>query len=377
MNVEVLVPLIATIAYIPLFVILLSSRPWDRKQKFFLLFLITAVFWSLSTFLSRSDLLVHNKLFEVKIVICVVFWMLIQFHYFVCSFYRSERIKIPWAYIFPIATIALAALGYIPLSVEVTASSISVDYGPWIIAIVLPFLFTVGARDIYSLLRRRKISPDTAERNQIVYLLVSIAILAIFLASSLVRRADEYAVPHVGNLVVACVLTYAVVTHRLVDIRVVFRRVLIYVVLYGGSIGMVVLFFWLAHRFGGFELNFASLAVAIGLGIPATLYCVHKVRDLWQKKVEEAFIGARYSYRRQLSQFISKIHDVPTLEQLGSEFISLLAQSLDCRRACLLLPEAGDGGFSAQFSYPTAEDNPMRGLKLKQDSWNSQADGYR
>jgi diguanylate cyclase (GGDEF)-like protein/putative nucleotidyltransferase with HDIG domain len=368
MNVEALVPLIAAIAYIPLFVILLSSRPWDRKQKFFFLFLITALFWSLSTFLSRSDLLIHNKLLEVRIVICVVFWMLIQFHYFVYSFYRSERIKIALAYIFPIATIALAALGYIPQSVEVTASSISVDYGPWIIAIVLPFLFTVAAKDVYSLLQRRKISPDTAERNQIVYLFVAIAILAIFLASSLIRRADEYAVPHVGNLVVACVLTYAVVTHRLVDIRVVFRRALIYAVLYGGGVGMVVLLFWLAHRFIGFELNSASLALTIGLGIPAILYCVHKVRDLWQRKVEEAFIGARYSHRRQLSQFITKIHDIPSLEQLGSEFISLIAQSFDSRRACLLLPQAEDEGFSTRFTYPPVEDNPMGELKLGTDS---------
>jgi len=368
MNVNVLIPLIATIAYIPLFVILLSSRPWKRKQKFFLLFLIAAVFWSLSTFLSRSDLLIHNKLLEVQIVICVVFWMLVQLHYFISSFYRSERIKIPLAYIFPIAAIVLAALGYIPRGIEVTASSISVDYGPWIIAIVIPFLFTVGAKDVYSLLRKHKISPDTAERNQIVYLLFAIAILAIFLASSLVRRADEYAIPHVGNFITACIFSYAVVTHHLLDIRVVFRRALIYVVLYGAGLAIVVLFFRLAHRFVGFELNFASLAVTIGLGIPAILYCVHKVRDLWQKKVEEAFIGARYSYRRQLSQFISKIHDVPTLEQLGSEFISLLAQSLDCWRACLLLPQAGNEGFSAQFIYPPVEDNPMGELKLRPDS---------
>ena len=368
MNVSVLVPLIATIAYIPLFVILLSSRQWNGKQKFFLLFLITAVFWSLSTFLSRSDLLIHNKPLEVKIVICAVFWMLIQFHYFVYSFYRSERIKIPLAYIFPIATIVLAALGYIPQSVEVTASSISIDYGPWIIAIILPFLFTVGAKDIYSLLRRRKISTDTAERNKIVYLLVAIVILAIFLASSLVRRADEYAVPHIGNLVVACVLTYAVVTHRLVDIRVVFRQAVVNVVLYGGGLGIVLLLFRLAHRLFGFELNLASLAVAIGLGIPAILFFSHKVRDLWQKKVEEAFIGARYSYRRQLSEFITGIDDISTLQELGSEFISLLAQSIDCRRACLLLPQAENGGFNARFIYPPVEDNPMGELKLRQDS---------
>jgi len=368
MNVNVLIPLIATIAYIPLFVILLSNRPWDRKQGLFFLFLIPTMLWSLSGFFFRSDFLMPYKRLLSETSICLVIWMLVQLHYFISSFYKSERIKRPLVYIFLVSTITLAALDYIPQNVEVTASGINVDYGPWIIAIGLLFLFTVGANDVYSLLRKHKISPDPAERNQIVYLLASIAILAVFIFSSFGPRGGEFPVSHIGNFIIACVLTYAVVTHRLVDIRVVFRRVLIYVVLYGGSIGIVLLFFGLAHRLVGFELNSASLALAIGLGIPAVLYCVHKVRHIWQKKVEEAFIGARYFYRRQLSQFISKIHDVPTLGELGSEFISLLAQSLDCRRACLLLPQAGNGGFSAQFSYPPVEDNPMGELKLRPDS---------
>ncbi|HUX48934.1 MAG TPA: hypothetical protein VMV76_07260, partial [Dehalococcoidia bacterium] len=148
MNVNVLIPLIATIAYIPLFVILISNRPWQRRHKLFLLFLIPAVFWSFSTFLSMSDLLIHNKLLEVKIVLCIAILLLIQFHYFVRSFYRFERIRIPLAYIFLVATIVLAALGYIPQDVEITASGINVDYGPWLIAIGLLFLSTVGARDI-------------------------------------------------------------------------------------------------------------------------------------------------------------------------------------------------------------------------------------
>ena len=368
MNVNVLIPLIATIAYIPLFVILLSNRPWQRRHKLFLLFLIPAVLWSFSTFLSMSDLLIHNKPLEVKIVLCIAILMLVQFHYFVCSFYQFARTKIPLAYLFLVATIVLAALGYIPQDVEITASGINVEYGPWLIAIGLLFLSTVGARDIYSLIQKYKLSPNPSERNQIVYLFAGIAICTVFILSAIGPRGGEFPVSHIGNLMIACVLTYAVVTYRLLDIRVVFRQAFIYVVLYGSSVGIVLLLFNLAHRFVGFELNFASLAITIGLGIPAILFLVHKVRDLWQRKVEEAFIGARYSYRRQLSDFIARIHDVLTLEQLGSEFISLLTQSLDCRRACLLLPEAGNGGFSAQFIYPPVEDNPMRELKLRQDS---------
>ena len=369
MNVQVIIPLIATIAYIPLVVILLSNRPWQRRHRLFLLFLIPTILWSLSIVLFRGDFLMPYKLLLSKIGICFVIWMLVQLHYFIYSFYQSERIKIPLAYIFLVSTIALVLSGYIPRGIEVTASGINVDYGPWIIAIGLLFLSIVGVKDMYSLIQRYRLSPNPEERNQAVYLVAAIAILTVSILSSISPRGGEFPVSHIGNLVIAGVLTYAVVTHRLVDIGVVFRRALIYVVLYGGSVGMVVLFFWLAYRFVGFELNFASLAVTIGLGIAATLFFVHKVRDFWQKKVEEAFIGARYSYRRQLSQFISKIHDVPTLEQLGSEFISLLAQSLDCRRACLLLPQAGnEGGFSAQFYYPPVEDNPIGELKLRPDS---------
>jgi diguanylate cyclase (GGDEF)-like protein/putative nucleotidyltransferase with HDIG domain len=368
MNVQVLIPLIATIAYIPLFVILLSNRPWNRKQRFFFLFLIPAILWSSIGFLGYSNLFAGDKSFAVKFGICTVIWMLVQLHCFVSSFYGSRRIKIPWAYVFLVSTIVLVLLGYIPRSIEVTASGITVDYGPWLIAVGLLFLSIVGVKDIYSLTQKYRLSPNPEERNQIVYLLVAIGVLAVFSLSSFAPRGGEFPVSHIGNLVVACVLTYAVVTHRLVDMRVVFRQALIYIVLYGGSVGIVVLFFGLAYRYVGFELNFTTLALAIGLGIPLILFFAHKVHDLWQRKVEEAFIGARYAYRRQLSQFITRIHDVPTLEQLGSEFISLLAQSVDCRRACLLLPEAGNEGFSARFTYPPAEDNPMGELTLRPDS---------
>jgi diguanylate cyclase (GGDEF)-like protein len=368
MNVNVLVPLFATVAYAPLFVILLSNQPWQRRHVYFLLFLIPTMLWSLSITLFRSDFLLAEKFLLSKIGICLFMWMLVQLHYFISSFYRSEHPKVPWVYVFPLATIALAAAGYIPHSVEVASSGISVDYGPWITALAFLFLLTVGVRDTVSLVRRRKISPDPEEVNQIAYLLVAIAVLTVFISVTVTPWGEKFPVSHLGNLVVACVLTYAVVTHRLLDVRVIIRQAAIYVVLYGGGIAIVVLFFWLAQRFVGFKPDTASLAVAIGLGIPFVLFVVHKVRALWQRKVEQAFIGARYSYRRHLSGFIDKIYDVPTLDELGKEFTSLLAKSLDCRRACLLVPEAENEWFSARFFHPPVEDNPMKDLKLKWDS---------
>jgi hypothetical protein len=210
MNADIIVPLIATIVYIPLFVILLLNRPWDRKQKYLFLFLVPAILWSFVAFFGRTDFFMWDKSLAVKLVVCTNILVLVQFHYFVRTFYRSERIKIPLAYIFPIATIVLAAAGYIPSNVEVTASGINVDYGPWIIAIGLLFLSIVGVKDIYSLIQKYRLSPNPEERNQIVYLLAAIAILAVFILSSITPREVEFPLSHIGNFIVACILTYAV-----------------------------------------------------------------------------------------------------------------------------------------------------------------------
>ena len=368
MDADFIIPLIATIAFVPLFVILLTNRPWQPKHRLFLLFLIPTLLWSLIITLFRydgSDFLTGNKLHLIRIGICLLVWMLVQLHYFIRSFYQTERVRIPLAYLFPIATIVLVATS-VPNFVSL-ASDGTVIYGPLIITTFALFLATVGVKDIYSLVQKYKLSPIPAERNQFVYLIAAIGILTVFIVSYLTPQGEEFPVGHIGNFLVACVFTYAVVKHRLADIRVVFRQAIVNVVLYGGGLAIIYILVIVASNPVTSEFR-GILAVIIFLGIPAILFLVHKVRDLWQKKVEEAFIGARYSYRRQLSQFITRIHDVTSLEQLGSEFTSLIAQSFDCRRACLLLPESEDEGFSTRFIYPPVIDNPMGELKLRPDS---------
>ncbi len=367
MNNQALIPLIATIAYIPLFVILLANRPWQRQERYFLLFLVPATLWSLSGFLFRSDFFMPHKLLIVQALICIVIWMVIQFHYVLRSFYEPQRLKIPLAYIFLVSTIALAWLGYIPRDIEITASGINVDYGPWILAIALALLFILTPKDIYSLLRRLRVSPDPLERNQIAYLSLATAMLGIFLLLSLTPHGGQYPLSHIGNFIVACILTYAAVTHRLLDIRVVLRRFVMYIISYGSAVAALALILLLAQLLFGFKPDLTTSAIVIGAGIPITFLLLHRVRDPLQRKIEQSFDGERYNYRRELSGFIAKIHDISTLEQFGRQFISLLSQSVGCQQAFLLLPEKY-GDFTVRFAHPPAGDDSTAKLKFRQDS---------
>ena len=367
MNTHVLVPLVATVAFIPLLVILLVNRPWDRKQKFFFLYLISAILWSLSDIFFRSDFFMQDKLLLVKVGNCIGIWSGVQFHYFLHLFYRPKGSKIPIAYTLLASTIVLAVLGYIPRSIDITASGIYVDYGIWLTFIGF-LIMALICRDVYYLVRRRKILADPILRNQVVYILMGIGIMIVSTVITFAPLGGGFPFSHVGNLVNACVLTYAVAAHRLLDFRVFFRRGLTSSI-YGVLFVSICLSWWfLFQKMFHFESSFTTVFIALLSTLAIFVVFGVQARSIIAEKVEQVFYGERIWPRRKLSVFISNIYDVLTLEQFGNQLASLLSQSIDCCRACLLLPQAESGDFSARFNYPPVEDNPMSEMRLRHDS---------
>jgi len=367
MNTHALIPLINTIAFIPLFVILLANRPWDRKQKFFLLYLISAALYSLSDIFFRGDFFMQDKLLLVKVVNCVGIWSGVQFHYFLHLFYRPQGFKIPFAYTLPASTIILAVLGYIPRSIDITASGIYVHYGIWLTVIGF-LLITLICRDVYYLVRKRRILADPILRNQVIYILIGIGVMIVSILIAFAPLGGGFHFGHVGNLANACILTYAVAAHRLLDFRVFFRRGLISTI-YGILFISICLSWWfLFQKVFHFESSFTSVFIALLSTLAIFVIFGVQTRSIIAEKVEQVFYGERIWPRRKLSDFISKIYDVPTLEQFGNQLVSLLSQSIDCCGACLLLSQARSGDFAARFNYPLVGDNPMSEMRLRRDS---------
>ena len=99
MNIYALFPLVATIAYIPLLVTTISSRPWQRKHKLFTLFLIAAMMWSISDYLFRSNFFPKHNFLLFKVIIITFTLMVVQFHCFAsCFFAPGQGRWLPFAY---------------------------------------------------------------------------------------------------------------------------------------------------------------------------------------------------------------------------------------------------------------------------------------
>ena len=367
MNGPTLITLIATIAYIPLIIILLTNRPWNRKQRFFFLFLISAFLWSFTAIFFRSDFFMLHKLLIAKITLCVGIWMGVQYHYFLRSFHDPRGIKIALAYILLASAITLAALGYMPQSMDVTASGIHTSYGIGFFIVLFPTI-ALCSRDMYLLMRRHRVSVDPVERNQLVYLFLGMIFLAVIGMGNFTSWGAGYPLPHLGNFANACVLIYAVARHKLLDVRVVLREALSFS---GMAAFLVVTFFaWLLLflKAFGLELTLPIIIIAMFCTLAVAAVCWGRVYSTVLGSLGRVFYGERTEPRHRLSDFIDKIHSVPTLEQFGSQLVSLLSQSVDCDRACLLLPQAGSGDFAVRFSYPPGEDNPIARLKVGHDS---------
>jgi diguanylate cyclase (GGDEF)-like protein len=367
MNIYALFPLIAIAAYIPLLVITIGSRPWRRQHRLFSLFLVAAIMWSLFDYLSRSNFFPQYNLLLFKLVLITLMWMTVQLHCFTSSFFppRTKR-WLPFAWASLGVVVVLAALGYIPESVTVIDGKHHPAYGPWIVFMAVPMI-ALATRNIYVFSKRLKTIDNPMLYNQIVSLIISICVLAVFILAAIIPWGREFPISHFGNILVAFILSYSTIRHQLIDIRLVLRRVLSWGTLIIAGVGLYLLLFFLVHLWFNFELTSTILITGLG-GASAAVLLIFLTREAFQQKIDQVFYWKTYDYRQKLSDFADKIQDVFNLKELGGELLPLVIRAINCRGAGLLFPEGGSGDFVPQFIEPRGETNPLGTLRLRQDN---------
>src|SRR4030042_2654279 len=265
MNIYVLLPLIATIAYIPRLVMTISRRPWQRRHELFILFLVPAMIFSVTDVLFRSDFSAQYSLPLLKVLFITYTWVVVQFYFFISSFFAPGQGRwLPLAYATLAAAVALVFIGYIPKGVTASGGNLYLDYGVWIIFFIIPVLI-LGGRSLYLFWKRLKVLDNPVLYNQIVALMISISvmlitsILVIFTLAAFLPWVRGFPISHFGNVIVAFILAYATVRQQLMDIRFVLRRGLSWLILVAAGIGIYVLLFSLLHLWFGIELHLLTL----------------------------------------------------------------------------------------------------------------------
>jgi signal transduction histidine kinase len=359
------IPLIAAISYIPLFIIVLSSRPWQRQHLFFVLYLAAAIVWSSVSFLLHSSFLPENKLLLARIMTVAFTWMAVQLYMFSRRFgYGSYIPGVVVGYALLLASIVLAALGYIPESVTVS-NGIQLSIGAWLPVLFVPLVFLV-ADNVYSLLRKLRTLTDQVQRTRVTYILIGVCMMAVFSLSNGIEFLRRLPVDHFGNLATACLWTYATVQHQLVDVRSVARRGLSWT----GVIIVAIVGYLFLYAVVGMATHVEQQAIVTALATLGALIvglAIYQLRYVFTRLVDRLFYRDRYDYRQKLVDFArNRIRGVSNLKDLGGGLLPLVMGSLGCPRAYLMLPEMISGDFIIEFTEPSGEAIPD--LRIGQDS---------
>ena len=362
MNIYLLLPLIATLAYVPLLLMIMTCRPWHKRNMLFIFFLVPASLWSMATVFLRSDFYGDDKLIIGSVIIVLYSLMAVQFHSFTSSFFPPNTGRwLPFAYASLVINIILVATGLTPEGVVNTGDVINPSYGNYIIIVMVPLLILV-VRNLYVFGRSLKTINNPVVHNQTIALMLGISVLAFFTLVSLLPWGREYPISHFGNLLNAFVLTYAVIRHQLIDIKIVLRDGTAWVSL--GIIGVVS--YWLIlivfHYVFEFDISFGASFAATGTGLIVAIF-IYRLRGFFFSLMSRAFHGSTYEHRKKLADFTNKIHTVFNLQDQGAELLTLITKAIHVKQACLLFPEPGSDDFTVQVSEP--EGNSLCDLKIK------------
>jgi len=250
-------------------------------------------------------------------------------------------------------------------------------YGPGIYPLTV-YCVSILSLNIFYLIRRMRRSLDPIVHNQILYLLIGLAILMIFAVSSLTPFGREYPLAHVGNFINALILSYTVARHRLLDMRLVLRRGLTLISMVAAGMVIFLLVYLTGHFIFKFELAEVNLLAGIALAV-LIVVVIFQTRTFMARQVDKLVYRDSYFYRQQLTNFLrNRIKGVMNLDEMGNELLTLLSGAIRFKLAFLLLPQVESGDFYIRFSSPAQKDRAS--FILRADSpiihWLNRENGF-
>ncbi len=367
MNAHLIAQIIAICAYIALFITTAASRPWQKRNTLFLLFITAAILWSSFDIVLRVDFNPQNRFLFFQCIIASFILMAVQFHLFTSSFYpKGVGRWLPFAYGSLIAIIVCMVLGWLPESVSEVNGYPVVNYGKGIIIVIVPLLVLVS-RNLYVLIRMLKNLNNPVLYNQVITLIIAIGVLTVFTLGGFLPMGNLFPIPHYGSLINAFILSYAVIRHKLVDIRLVIRRSTAWIILGVGSMAI----FWglltAVDKIFNFQVDFYATITATGLTlvfVGITFFLRGRIYNL----LTRAFQGSSYRVQQKLREFTDGIHNVFSLQEQGGELLSLLAEAINVKQVCLLFPEIDTGDLVTKFCESRDEASQLANFRIRSNN---------
>jgi putative nucleotidyltransferase with HDIG domain len=332
-------------------VLALAVYTRDRRNPANRSFAATAIMsmvWLWFALLSDlPQLQAYSLLFNRLTLAAAALWALLAVNFGLVFPHRRDRVS-PWARVFLVAGFAMAMLAAAtPLVVagvvfraggtDVISGPAFVVYGTWMLSAAVVFFFA---------LRRKYRMGAGRERAQIKYLLVGTLLFAVpsaIFGMIIPAITHSYAISVLNTftpLVLFGFVSYAMVRHRLMDMRFVVLRGMVYTVL----VGVLSVFYLLlaqAVRAGFADVLGVNSEVAFVLAGLAAVFLFQPLRAALESYTDHIFYRRRYDQQALLQRLAAQLVGVVDISEIASAASRVLAEQIKASRIALVHEESG------------------------------------
>ncbi len=370
MNLWAVIPLVSCICFITLF---LSVLPQIKKriERIFALFLFASMIWSFT-----AVMLLHNPsastgylTFWNGLVITAIPLVVVTYYHFIRAYNNKPTgIGVLIGYGIVLVLLIFSLMGYVVKDAYFIDNLLYHDIAPWdyiIAAILVPFL----SMTILMLYKRYKNSVDPVDRNRTMYLIVGWSLLVIIsYVTPFTPLLKTLPIDHLGNLINAMIIAYTIFKFDLLNIQMIFRKLLTYIiviaVLFGLTTALVLTYPTLFTT-----LPLFVIIIVLSLIYTCIILLASPLINFVSKSIDYLFYRKTYDYRRELLNFSKKMSHILNLDELAKEILPVTSKALNVVGASLILQDNKTGNFETQYIYPDDKEPAQEGA-LKRISFD-------
>jgi len=334
-------PLVLTgLSFVLAFVVLRDN--WRRTtHRLLSLLILNMGLWGVVIFCMRfSPDLDYARVWD-KIALPLGFLVPALYYHFTLAYtgvrYRKSALLV--VYFLPILAVALAPGSLLIEDMSLQDYGYGPNFGPLMLVLIALVYVELGAA-IYNLTRAYRLSAVYSERNRLLYM--SIAIVFPMIGGVIELFPTTYPTTMFGNLLFCAVTALAILRYHLLDIHVVLRKGVAYLLMSAlvavPYVGIIV----------GANRIIETGDIALWIHVVVLLALAAGLLPLWgrvQRLVDRWFYRERYGHLRTLAEFSQGAHGISDLDELGTSLVRLIGRALQTSGVYLLGPSAS-GDFN-------------------------------
>jgi len=341
-NISTAISGIAIVIYLANLTLVIFSRPVSHLKKIFAFYLVFMVIWSLSAFLSSSGLVAVLPWFRMMAGAPLA--MVLAIFLFVQDLFGLRTRWLPFIILYVVGTIVATLLTD---SVVMSASldptgTLSYQFGSWLPLIAGP-TFILILYSIYQLIQGYRRSTDDTHRNRIRYLTLG---LTITILSSLfnLTKLGKYPIDIAANVITAVLISYAILRHQLLDIRVVIRVGLLYSIT--TTLVGAIYFLGITIALNIFHLlpskEIVTMSILLSLLVA---FILAPIRSRTQDWVDRLFYREKYSAGLMLQRMSQATASLLALDQIAGLILSEVLSTWHIHNGAVLIKKTINGEF--------------------------------